>query len=99
MRGRFVESVKNARWSMRPQEVGDGLESMVEFQVQYTYFFFFIKGQAVWSSGYECVYVYIFKVDSVGYVVFFDIFPKFGPVVARSWRKDLMQTHVFQNLV
>jgi len=31
---RFVESVKNARWSMSPQETGDGLESMVEFQVQ-----------------------------------------------------------------
>jgi len=31
---RFVESVKNARWSMSPQEAGDGLESMVEFQVQ-----------------------------------------------------------------
>jgi len=34
MGGRFVESVKNARWSMRPQEAGDGLENMVEFQVQ-----------------------------------------------------------------
>ena len=34
MGGQFVESVKNARWSMRPQEAGDGLESMVEFQVQ-----------------------------------------------------------------
>ena len=36
MGGRFVESVKNARWSMSPQEagMGDGLESMVEFQVQ-----------------------------------------------------------------
>ena len=34
MGGRFVESVKNARWSMSPQEVGDGLESIVEFQVQ-----------------------------------------------------------------
>jgi len=34
MEGRFVESVKNARWSMSPQEVGDGLESIVEFQVQ-----------------------------------------------------------------
>jgi len=32
--GRFVESVKNARWSMSPQEVGDGFESMVKFQVQ-----------------------------------------------------------------
>jgi len=31
---RFVESVKNARWSMSPQEAGDGLESIVEFQVQ-----------------------------------------------------------------
>ena len=31
---RFVESVKNARWSMSPQEAGDGLESMVEFHVQ-----------------------------------------------------------------
>jgi len=30
MLGRFVKSVKNARWSMSPQEVGDGLE----FQVQ-----------------------------------------------------------------
>jgi len=34
MEGRFVESVKNARWSMSPQEAGDGLESIVEFQVQ-----------------------------------------------------------------
>ena len=32
--GCFVESVKNAQWSMSPQEAGDGLESMVEFQVQ-----------------------------------------------------------------
>jgi len=31
---RFVESVKNARWSMSPQEAGDGLESMVEFKIQ-----------------------------------------------------------------
>ena len=31
MWGRFVESVKNARWSMSLQEAGDGLESMVEF--------------------------------------------------------------------
>jgi len=34
MGGRFVESVKNARWSMSPQEAGDGLKCMVEFQVQ-----------------------------------------------------------------
>jgi len=34
MGGRFVESVKNARWLRSPQEVGDGLESIVEFQVQ-----------------------------------------------------------------
>jgi len=34
MRGRFVESVKNALWSMSPQEARDGLESMVEFQIQ-----------------------------------------------------------------
>jgi len=34
MGGRFVESVKNARWSMSPQEAGDRLESRVEFQVQ-----------------------------------------------------------------
>jgi len=33
MGGCFVESVKNARWSMSLQEAGDGLESMVEFQV------------------------------------------------------------------
>ena len=31
---RFVESVKSARWSMSPQKAGDGLENMVEFQVQ-----------------------------------------------------------------
>jgi len=31
---RFVESVKNARWLMSPQEAGDGLESIVEFQDQ-----------------------------------------------------------------
>jgi len=35
MGGRFVESVKNARCLMSPQEAGDGLESMVEFQVQF----------------------------------------------------------------
>jgi len=34
MGGCFVESVKNALWWMRPQEAGDGLESVVEFQVQ-----------------------------------------------------------------
>jgi len=34
MGGRFVESVKNAQWLMSPQEAGDGLESIVEFQVQ-----------------------------------------------------------------
>ena len=34
MVGWFVESVKNARWWMRLHEAGDGLESMVEFQVQ-----------------------------------------------------------------
>jgi len=32
--GCFVESVKNARWSMSPQEAGHGLERIVEFQVQ-----------------------------------------------------------------
>ena len=31
---RCVESVKNAQWSMHPQVAGDGLENMVEFQVQ-----------------------------------------------------------------
>jgi len=31
---RFVESVKNEWWSKSPQESGDGLESLVEFQVQ-----------------------------------------------------------------
>jgi len=30
----FVKSMKNARWSMSPQEAGDGLESIVEFQVE-----------------------------------------------------------------
>jgi len=34
MGGVFVKSVKNARWSMSPQKVGDGLESIVEFQAQ-----------------------------------------------------------------
>jgi len=34
MGGRFVESVKNAQWSMSSQEAGDGLESIVKFQVQ-----------------------------------------------------------------
>jgi len=34
MGGRFVESVKNAWWPMSLQEAGDGLESIVEFQVQ-----------------------------------------------------------------
>jgi len=31
---RFVESVKNARWSKSPQEAGGGLKSTVKFQVQ-----------------------------------------------------------------
>jgi len=31
---RFVKSLKNARWLMSPQEAGDGLERIVEFQVQ-----------------------------------------------------------------
>ena len=30
MEGRFVESVKNARWSISPQEAGDGFESIVD---------------------------------------------------------------------
>jgi len=34
MGGMFVESVENARWLMRPQEAGDGLESMIEFHWQ-----------------------------------------------------------------
>jgi len=34
MGGRFVESVKNARWSMSPQEAEHALESIVKFQVQ-----------------------------------------------------------------
>ena len=36
MGGRFVESLKNAQWLMSPQEAGDGLECIVEFQVQIT---------------------------------------------------------------
>jgi len=36
MGGCFVESVKNVWWSMDPQEARDGLESIVEFQVQIT---------------------------------------------------------------
>jgi len=38
MGGHFVESFKNARWSMSPQEAGDALEIIIEFHVQ-------IKGQ------------------------------------------------------
>jgi len=34
MEGRFVESVKNAWWSMSPQEAGDGLKCIIEFKVQ-----------------------------------------------------------------
>ena len=34
MGGRFVQSVKNAQWSVSLQETGDGLESIVEFQVK-----------------------------------------------------------------
>jgi len=34
MGGRVLASVKNERWSMSPQEVGHGLESIIEFQVQ-----------------------------------------------------------------
>jgi len=32
--GRVVESVKNAWWSMSPQQAADGFESILEFQVQ-----------------------------------------------------------------
>jgi len=35
MGGHFVESVQNTRWSMSPQEAGDGFESIVEFQVHF----------------------------------------------------------------
>jgi len=42
MGGRFVESVKNARWSMSPQEAGDGIESIIDLQVQ-------IKGHNQWE--------------------------------------------------
>ena len=31
---RNAEVTKNARWSMSPQDAGDGFESIVEFQVQ-----------------------------------------------------------------
>ena len=34
MGGRFVESVKNARWSMSPQAAGNGFKSISEFQAQ-----------------------------------------------------------------
>ena len=34
MGGHFVESDKSAQWSISPQEAGDGLESIVEFEVQ-----------------------------------------------------------------
>jgi len=34
MRGRFVESVNNARWSMSRKEERDGLEIIIEFHVQ-----------------------------------------------------------------
>jgi len=30
----FVESDKSVQWSISPQEAGDGLESIVEFEVQ-----------------------------------------------------------------
>jgi len=34
MGGCFVESMKNERWPMSPQEAGDALKSIVEFEVQ-----------------------------------------------------------------
>jgi len=34
MGGHFVESGKNAQWSMSPQEVGNGFDSIFEFEVQ-----------------------------------------------------------------
>jgi len=43
---RLVESVKNARWSVSSQEARDGLESIVEFQVQ-------IKGHNQRETEYE----------------------------------------------
>jgi len=40
--------------------------------------------------GYEDVYVCFVEVDGVGYVVFFDVFSEFGPILSHSWWKDLM---------
>jgi len=41
-------------------------------------------------SGYKCVYVCIIEIYGVGSVIFFDVFSKFGPILARSWWEDLM---------
>ena len=43
--------------------------------------------------------VCIVKVDGIGDVVFFNVFPKSDPLLARSWWEDLVQPHIFQNLV
>jgi len=47
----------------------------------------------------SCAFVCIVKVNGIVDVVFFNVFPKSDPVLARSWREDLMRPRVFQNLV
>jgi len=62
MGGRFVQSVKNAQWSVSLQETGDGLESIVEFQVK-------IKGhnqreyasESMRTNGKDCKIPFILK--------------------------------------
>jgi len=49
--------------------------------------------------GYEGVNVCFVEVDGVGYVIFFDVFSEYGSVLSRSWWEDLMQSHVFQDLM
>jgi len=61
--------------------------------------FFPRQRQAVRPSGYKRVNVCIVKVDGIGDVVFFNVFPQSDPVLARSWRGDHMKPHIFQDLV
>ena len=57
---------------------------------EYTKFLFISKGEAVRSAGYKSVNVCIVEFDGVGGVVFFDVFPKFVPILPRPWWENLM---------
>ena len=50
---------------------------------EYTSFLFLVKGEAVRSASYKSVDVCVVEIDGIGDVLFFDVFPKFGPILSR----------------